>query len=90
MPYIKKAWRKNLNTTSDKLLVELKKLSKKHKCTVDGLLNYFITRTIKKAYEKNYTSYNAAVGMLECAKLEFYAMDIRPYEDIKRKENGDV
>ena len=90
MPYIKQEMRSNLNKISDSLLSELKDVSEKNNCTVDGLLNYFITRTIKKAYKRNYTSFNAAIGMLECTKLEFYTMDVRKYEDIKIKENGTV
>lgn len=90
MPYIKQEMRSNLNKISDSLLSELKELSEKNNCTVDGLLNYFVTRTIKKAYKKSYTSFNAAIGMLECTKLEFYTMDVREYENLKIMENGAV
>lgn len=82
--------RSNLNKISDSLLSELKDLSEKNSCTIDGLLNYFVTRTIKKAYKRNYTSFNAAIGMLECTKLEFYTMDVREYENLKIAENGPV
>lgn len=64
-----------------------------------GHLNYVITTLIKKAYAKAaeldgfqlcYNDYNEIVGMLECAKLEFYRRQISPYEDKKIEKNGDV
>ena len=33
---------------------------------------------------------NAAIGVLECAKLELYRRVVAMYEDGKIKENGDV
>lgn len=33
---------------------------------------------------------NSARGAIECAKLEFYARVVRPYEETKIVENGDV
>jgi len=38
----------------------------------------------------SYSDYNALVGVLECAKLEFYRRAVAAYEDKKIKENGDV
>lgn len=38
----------------------------------------------------NYAKLNAAIGALECTKLELYRRMIAPYEDLKRHENGDV
>jgi len=57
-----------------------------------GHLNYIVTRFVKDFlyYEPNYTNINAAVGALECAKLELYRRIAAPYEDTKMKENGDV
>jgi broad-specificity NMP kinase len=37
-----------------------------------------------------YHKYNAAVGVLECAKLELYRRLVSGYEDTKIIENGDV
>lgn len=58
-----------------------------------GELNYLLT-WIASSYEyshgSEYTIYNAIIGALECAKLEFYRRMVAPYEDEKIKENGDV
>ena len=60
-----------------------------------GELNYIITELcLLYLYSRpkmtNYEALNDIVGALECAKLEFYARKVRPYEDIKIKENGDI
>lgn len=56
----------------------------------DGCLNYTITELIDHLYECNYKDLNAAIGVLECCKLELYRRVIAPYEDTKIVENGDV
>lgn len=38
----------------------------------------------------NYDRLNAAIGILECAKLELYRRVAAPYEDKKIIANGDV
>jgi hypothetical protein len=57
-----------------------------------GDLNYAITRLVLEYLPTtpHYADYNSVVGVLESAKLEFYARMVRPYEDKKIKENGDV
>jgi len=57
-----------------------------------GALNYIITQLIRKflGTQPNYEKYNAAIGVLECAKLELYRRMVAPYEDTKMQENGDV
>ena len=57
-----------------------------------GPLNYLITRLVLRwlGDHPNYERYNAAVGVLESAKLELYRRAVAPYEDAKIKENGDV
>jgi len=55
-----------------------------------GELNYIITKILLKTEPKSYADYNALIGVLECVKLEFYARAVRPYEDKKCEENGDV
>lgn len=58
-------------------------------------LNYAITRLIS-AYAARfgntytYTTLNDVLGALEGAKLEFVRRVVVPYEEQKRKENGDV
>lgn len=58
-----------------------------------GELNYAITKTVD-AYlnqtPRNYASFNEAIGVLECAKLELYRRVVAQYEDTKIAENGDV
>lgn len=57
-----------------------------------GDVNYIIT-SIMHAWlgdNPNYAAYNQAIGVLECAKLELYSQKVRPYEDEKRKINGDL
>jgi hypothetical protein len=57
-----------------------------------GELNYVITETILSFLgpDPSYSVYNAAIGALECAKLELYRRTVVPYEDQKCLENGDV
>lgn len=58
-----------------------------------GELNYLITEYCLGYLERKGTSYtnlNEIVGVLECAKQEFYRRAVSPYEDEKIKENGDI
>ena len=59
---------------------------------VPGDLNYVITKAVVRFLGKspNYAMFNAAVGALECAKLELYRRMVAPYEDEKIDLNGDV
>lgn len=61
--------------------------------TSPGRLNFVITNEIDEYLQtagKNYTTINAVIGVLECAKLELYRRIAAPYEDKKKEENGDV
>ena len=57
-----------------------------------GDLNYIMTAIIKTylGQAPGYTRYNAAIGVLECAKLEVYRKWLVPYEDVKAMENGEI
>jgi hypothetical protein len=58
-----------------------------------GELNYILTRILIRYMEqrgKSYQTFNDIMGALDGAKMEFYRRVVAPYEDIKRKENGDV
>lgn len=57
-----------------------------------GELNYCITRLILEYCHQNinYSDINDVIGVLECAKIEFYRRVVIPYEDKKIVENGDV
>jgi hypothetical protein len=57
-----------------------------------GEVNYFITALLVDRLGENpkYADFNAAIGALECAKLELYRKMVAVYEDKKCAENGDV
>ena len=87
MPYIKPENRKKYDTILKELVSILKTLPPEE---VDGELNYIVTKILKGVYPLRYYHVNKAIGVLECAKLEFYRRVAAPYEDIKIKESGDV
>lgn len=58
-----------------------------------GELNFQLTLLVDRFVKEqggNYDAYNAAIGVLECAKLEYYRRRAAPYEDTKIIANGDV
>lgn len=58
-----------------------------------GELNFQLTLLVDRFVKEqggNYDAYNAAVGVLECAKLEYYRRRAAVYEDTKIIANGDV
>ena len=58
-----------------------------------GELNYVLQGYVNdwiETHKLSYTSVNAAIGVLECLKLELYRRVAAPYEEIKIKANGDV
>jgi hypothetical protein len=61
-----------------------------------GDLNYAITRLVHNYIDSfvrkggGYSMLNEIVGVLECAKQEFYRTVVAPYEEKKRLENGDI
>jgi hypothetical protein len=61
-----------------------------------GELNYLVTQVCQRFLTSDghkrptYADYNAAIGALECAKLELYRRLIVPYEENRRRENGDA
>ena len=68
-------------------------VKRRYTAATPGELNYAITRLCDLFItdrELNYTNINAVIGALECAKQEFYRRVAVPYEDLRRKENGDV
>jgi hypothetical protein len=82
LPYIKLADRPAFDTAI-KALVE--------RITCEGDANYIITRVVAGAMRSvSYASINAAIGTLECAKLELYRRLAGPYECRKIVENGDI
>lgn len=87
MPYIKMEERVKYRKNLEKIIDILKSQPVDR---IDGELNYVITRMLKESYPLRYFNLNRAVGVLECAKLEFYRRVVAPYEDTKIEENGDV
>ncbi len=84
MPYIKKERRIRFDPLIAPIAEEL---------DTEGELNYVITMLVLHYISKkgiSYGTYNAAVGVLECAKQELYRRWVATYEDKKIKENGDV
>ncbi len=57
-----------------------------------GELNYNIARLalafLPEVY--GYDDLNEVIGVLECVKQEFYRRVVVPYEDEKKRLNGDV
>ncbi len=87
MPYIKPDNRVKYNTILKQLVELLKALPPDE---VDGELNYIITKLLKEIYPLKYYHINKAIGVLECAKLEYYRRVAAPYEDTKIQSSGDV
>uniref|UniRef100_A0A6M3L357 Putative homing endonuclease n=1 Tax=viral metagenome TaxID=1070528 RepID=A0A6M3L357_9ZZZZ len=84
MPYVKDEDRKKLDPAVEALVLVLKSSG-------SGEVNYSITRLLDTLYsDKNYESYNSAIGVLECVKSELWDRKIRPYEDDKIRQAGDV
>jgi len=58
-----------------------------------GSLNFAITQLALEYLKdrgRRYAVLNEIVGVLECAKLEFYRRAVAAYEDEKCKQNSDV
>jgi len=87
MPYIKMEDRGKYESVLEELTTILKSLPVE---SVDGELNYIVTKVLKEVYPLRYFNLNRAIGVLECIKQEFYRRVAAPYEDIKIEENGDV
>ena len=87
MPYIKREQRFGLDDKVDSLASHISSFSVEEQ---DGMINYTITKLLKKIYPRKYFHYNRAIGVLECVQQEFYRRQVSPYEDEKIKENGDV
>jgi len=87
MPYITQEERPQYDDVLEELIGLLKE---KPPESVDGHLNYVVTRVIKEVYPLRYYHINKAMGVLECIQHEFYRRVAAPYEDTKIEQNGDV
>lgn len=84
MPYIKPNQRTQFDEAIDSLAVRI---------GPEGELNYVITKLVHTwliEYGVNYARLNAAIGVLDCAKMELYRQVVAEYEDEKKSENGHV
>lgn len=57
---------------------------------VTHVVNQFLRCRAEEDGRPRYQHYNAAIGVLESAKLELYRRMVAPYEDEKVLANGDV
>lgn len=83
MPYITQESREELDNNIESLANLIRD---------EGEINYAITRILCIACgisEPRYSKINKAIGVLECAKLEFYRR-LSNYEQLKIEENGDL
>jgi len=88
MPYIEQQHRKRFETGIQMLIDSLWQFPD----GLDGNLNYIISTLLYRIWLDNqsYEKGNKLIGVLECAKLEFYRRVIANYEDEKNRINGDV
>jgi hypothetical protein len=87
MPYIDQKSRKNIDSEINALIAQLKSLPMEK---LDGNLNYCFCRILKGLYAPSYFNYNRMMGVFTCAQQEIYRRLVVPYEEKKKKENGDV
>lgn len=89
MPYITENKRAHLNELINDIVNILNEQNNDGK--IDGSVNFIISTILENVYNKQgYDGINRGVGVLECAKLEFYRKVAAPYEDQKEFENGEV
>lgn len=57
-----------------------------------GELTYCLTRVVMRFLptKSSFLTYCIAIGALVCTILELYRRRVARYEDLKRKQNGDV
>lgn len=88
MPYIPQSARERLDPKIDAVGNLLREPAPRS----PGVLNYVVTRLVARwlGTAPGYEQLNAAIGVLEAAKLELYRRQAAPYEDVKLRENGDA
>lgn len=88
MPYINQTQRDRIRSELDALIEVLNDAGSQE---IDGLLNYVFTMIVLRVMGKNgwrYQMLARAVGLFECAKLEFYRKIAAPYEEDAIEKNG--
>ena len=91
MPYIKREFRNELDNSIYNLSCDIRNTDGTG-VSREGLMNYAISKLIMEVYGPtwSYSSINEIIGVLECAKMEFYRKVAANYEDGKEEENGNV
>lgn len=92
MPYIRQVIRDVIDSVIHEARWWVKNNREVSEAPTVGELNYIVTSLLHAWLGKapSYADYNAAIGVLECAKLELYRRQVAAYEDRKIAENGDV
>ena len=90
MPYIREERRQELYPLISKVAGEIQAAVESGIGKRGGEVNFVICSLVDMLYGRNYTELSAAIGDVECAKLEVYRRLLAPYEDVKILENGDV
>jgi len=92
MPYITQRKRAELDESIQLLANDINAMKLGEDNNTEGNMNYAITKLLISVYGPNwrYRHINDVVGVLECAKLEFYRRAAAPYETQKSFEEGDV
>ena len=85
MPYIQQSEREAYDIHIQHLQRDLEDIAIR-----PGHFNYVITKLLAGSGPFSYNYINAAIGVLECVKAEFYRRLAAPYEDEKQQINGDV
>ena len=87
MPYIKPEERPRYDQLIQQVVEQFRTLPPG---SLDGHLNYFITKLLVNLYEPSYFNFNRVQGLLGCIQQEFYRRRVAPYEDDKMEQHGDV
>ena len=90
MPYLKQERRQELYPLISKVVGEIQAAVESGIGKRGGEVNFVICTLVDMLYDRNYTELSAAIGDVECAKLELYRRLLSNYEDQKILENGDV
>ena len=84
MPYIRAERRVAMNRMMNQLVDAI------NSDAIDGELTWVISELLIAFYGGSYSSIKDGIGILECAKLEYYRRVAAPYEDGAIKRNGDI
>ncbi len=90
MPYIEMGRRQELYPLISKVAGEIQAAVESGIGKRGGGVNFVICSLVDMLYDRNYTELSAAIGDVECAKLEVYRRVLGNYEDQKIIEHGDV